>query len=344
MPKLIEETADAVAWVAHARTTLQPEMVFGRIANAVIWSDAVGPDGRQLVPVEPTALVEKINVHGLALLKGHDPGYPIGKVLRAAAFAHPSGERFVAAVLGFYDGKRLSFRDLGFDDALSVPSPTMLPALPSGGCINIATDPKEIEPAWVDSLAQGAPMPVRKVELSHNAAEPSQELIRVGLLFMTLVWNPFVTTIATEAGKATYAAMRGWVRFLFEKLGERKSAILELQSHHDGCQVSFIIRGKSVGHHYAAHDALPAAAVQAERLIATLKAAGLVPKLIVYEFDQQDNRWFPSFAELDDGRLVTDNAALIAVERLPPGVSLGLTLEENDPLLPSVREKHQIER
>jgi hypothetical protein len=44
----------------------------------------------------------------------------------------------------------------------------------------------------------------------------------------------------------------------------------------------------------------------------------------------------PSYAELYDGRLVTDNNALIAIERLPSGLSLGLRLREGRLRLPIV--------
>jgi hypothetical protein len=244
----------------------------------------------------------------------------------------------VAALLGFYaGGNRLSFRDLGFDPMSAVSSPSLLPALPDDCWIEFATDPREVESAWLEDVFRTAPLRVEQTPLSHNAAEATQELIRVGLIFMTLVWNPFVTTIATEVGKAAYVGIHRWLRTLFDKLAERRNPIVEIQSHHGGCQVSFVFRGSDVKRNYAAHDALPIAAAQAEHLVANMKSLGVAPKQILYEFHTQDDKWFPSYAELCDGRFVTDNNILIAVEQLPPELSLGISRGKDKPRLPSMK-------
>jgi len=246
MPKLIRETPAAAEWVEHFRATSASRGAFGRIADAVVWVDGTGPDGKQLVPLDPAALVEKINENGMPLLKGHDPGFPVGRVLGAATFKSPDGKRFVAAVLGFYDGKQLSFRDLGIDETLTEASPAKLPIIPSGCWIDVVSDPREIEPAWIDDLVKTAPMPVKRAEASHNAADSAQELIRIGVVFLALLWNPFITAIGSEAGKAAYAAMRDWLRRVFEKLGERKNPVLEIQTYEADCQISFMVRGNDV--------------------------------------------------------------------------------------------------
>jgi hypothetical protein len=36
-------------------------------------------------------------------------------------------------------------------------------------------------------------------------------------------------------------------------------------------------------------------------------------------------KWFPSYAILNDSRIITDNGTLIAIEQLPTGLSLGLS-------------------
>lgn len=340
MTGLLEASAEASMWVAEAKTAHSGNNIFGKFVGSVIWSDATGVDGEQLVPIDPIALVANINANKFPLLKGHDPGFPVGKVLSAAVFTSSDGKRFVAAILGFYEGgARLSFRDLGVDAALAASSPSSLPVLPDSCWINFSTDPKEVESAWVEDVLRSAPMVVKRTDLSHNAADPLIELIRLGVPFIVLVWNPFVTAIATEAGKDTYAGMHRWFRALLRKLAERRNPILEIQSHHDGCQISFILRGTDVKRHYAAHDALPIAAAQAEYLLGNLRARNIAPKLIVYEFHPQDDIWFPSYAELHDGRFITDNKLLITVERLPSGLSLGLSLGEEKPSLPTVKQR-----
>jgi hypothetical protein len=181
-----------------------------------------------------------------------------------------------------------------------------------------------VPPAWVEDVLRSAPLRVEQSELSHNAAEWLQELIRVGLPYLALVWNPFVTTIATEAGKDTYAALHQWLRTVFGRLAECRSPVLELQSRQDECLVSFIFRGKDVNRLYVAHDSRPIAAAQAAQLIANMKKTGNSLKLLLYEFSPQDNKWFPSYAELNDGRVIIDNNTLIAIEQVPSVGSLSL--------------------
>ena len=171
MPKLIRETPAAAEWAEHFLATSARKAAFGRITSAVVWADDTGIDGKQLVPLDPAVLVEEINKSGMPLLGGHDPGFPTGRVLGAATFKSPDGRTFVAAVLGYYDGKHLSFRDLGVDETLTEASPSRLPTIPNGCWIDIVSDPREIEPDWIDDLVKTAPMPVKRAEASHNAAE-----------------------------------------------------------------------------------------------------------------------------------------------------------------------------
>jgi hypothetical protein len=326
-PRLIAETPEAIAWIDRVKAVYSGNQVFGKTASAVIWADTTGPDGEQLVPIEdPRALVVDINTNGYPLLKGHDPGFPVGKVLTAEVFTSSDGATFIAAIVGYYaGGAHLSFRNLGFDPAAAVSLPSSLPAL-SDAWINFATDPREINSAWLEDVLHTAPLRVERTELSHNAADALQELIRLGLPYIVLVWNPFTKTIATEAGKDAYAAIHHWLRTLFEKLAELKNPVLVIQSFQDDCEVSFLFRGKDVERNYAAHEARPIAAVHAAELVAKMKNVGFAPKLIVYEFHPQGHKWFPSYAELHDGRFVTDNNILIAIEQLPSQVSLGITL------------------
>src|ERR1700730_11786643 len=109
MTKFLEENPEAIAWVDRTKAALSHNAAFGKVKEAVIWSDALGPDGRPLVSADPQTIVADIKAHGYPLLYRHDPGFPLGKVLRAEVFTSASGEKFVAAVFGFYDCARLSF-------------------------------------------------------------------------------------------------------------------------------------------------------------------------------------------------------------------------------------------
>jgi hypothetical protein len=302
------------------------DSAFTKIVSAVIWTDALWADGNEIVPIDPEELAAKFNDEVFPLFKEHDPGIPIGGALEAKAFTDSNGKRFVAAVFGIYDGKHMSFGEVGFDPTATVLSPPSLPELGSAW-IDIAADPRDVNEAWIDDVMRTAPLPVKRRRLSLNAAEAHSDALTIGLTYLVLVWNPFVTAIATEAGKDLYAATRNWVRSFLGRLSERRNPIVEIKSHlTDECCVSFMFRGNDVTCHYAAHDSLPQAAEQAAQLAAKMKRRDFAAKRIVYEFS--DNRWYPSYAVLCNGRLVTDNKVLIAIEQLPSQLSLGIAIGE----------------
>lgn len=324
MSELLSKSPAARKWVDET-IRQRSTGVFGRFVSAVIWSDATDDTGTLLVPVDPTDLVAMYNRRPLILLLSHDPGKPKGQVLEAALFETEDGNRFVAAVIGYYAGGNvLSFQELGFDTESSVASPAILPDLPDTAWIDIAADPREVDHEWTSRVVSDAPLRIKRTELSHNAAEFDQELIRIGLAYLAVVWNPFITSIASEAGKDTYAAIRAWIRKLLAQLADRRNPVLDIQTHQDGCQVSFLFRGKDVKRQYMAHDALPQAAAQAAKLVANLKTRGNPGRQLIYEFDHDALKWYPSFAILNDHQIITDNQDLISIEQLPTGLSLGL--------------------
>jgi len=325
MSDLFQQTPAAIRWAEEAEQRHQTSK-FGEIVHAIIWTDARGSDGQLLVAVDPDRLVARINSNPFTLLENHDPGRPKGQLLESASFESLDGRKFVAAILGYYaGGDVLSFSGLGIDVDSFVPLPQQLPSLLDDMWIEIATDAREVDEDWLDRITNDSPVRVERSELSHNTADSLQELIRIGLPYVLLVWNPFVNAIAAEAGKASYAEIHSWFRKLLGRMADRRNPILDFHSHQDGCQVSFIFRGKDEKKLHEAMDALAAAAAQAARLISRLKSQGQISRQMVYEFDKEALRWAPSFVLLTDDRIITDNLALIAIENLPKGLSLGLT-------------------
>ena len=172
--------------------------------------------------------------------------------------------------------------------------------------------------------AQGAPIRVKRRALSHNAAETTTEIIRLTLPYLLLVWNPFVTAIASEAGKDTYKASKTWLAGFMKRVSERKSPLLLIQSTIEDCDVSFIVRGNSIENLLAARETLEGAALQAARLVRALAEKNAPAQTLFYEFDNKRKAWLPLYAVLQDGRLISDNRALLMTENLPKGLSLGL--------------------
>lgn len=330
---LVEDSPEAALWLRAAMEGQATAAIFGHIVGSVVWSDAKNSHGDLILPIDPQDLVEKINARRFPLLHEHDPGRPIGRVLGAEQFKTSDGQTFVAAVLGYYDATVLNrFETLGLDPSASMPPPQTLPPLPDDFRIVLATDPKEVDRSWVASIVRDTPVAVEPAQLSHNSAEAAQQLITLGVLFTVLVWNPLVKAFAEEAGKDLYKLAREGLRTLIGRIGECGNPIIEIQSSHQGCAVSFMLRGKDVARHYKAYDALPNAALRAQHLVETMVASGLNPARLMYEFQADSDLWAPSFAELGDGRLVSDNLTLIAVENLPTSLSLGLVVssEEED--------------
>lgn len=331
MSPLMKEHAEAGAWVEEQREALSQHRAFARIEGCIVWADTRDTNGNQLVPVDSQAILDEINSEGLPLLVGHDPGAPSGRIMAARLFTDADGRRFVAAVAGIYSNEtRVGFADLGLTEPIEATPPTQLPSLPNNFGFQIATDPREVSTEWLDELTHDAPVGIVRRDLSHNAAEPLQELIRIAWPYVVVVWNPFVTTIAKEAGKDAYAAVHQWFRKFLTRLSERMNPIVEIQAHQRDCHVSFLFRGKDVERNYAAHDKLPLAGAQAAKLIDHLLARDVQPRTLVYEFEPDLKKWYPSFAELIDGRIVTDRNVLIAFENLPTGLSLGL-VRHDDP-------------
>jgi len=325
MSDLITETPEACSWVSHEKSRRTEDSVFGSFQAGVIWIDEPCSDREIIGGGDPSTMIDQINNEGWPLYRGHDPGFPSGRSIAAKLFVSPSGRKFVAAILGFYvDELRLSFDDLGVDSNPKASSPLELDAISNDCWLDIATDPREVDARWLANVLQNAPLRVVQQESSHNTEDWQHELIRIGLVYASIVWNPFVTTVAQEAAKDVYAEIRKWLRNFWSELSSRKDPVVSLDSYQDGCNVSFLFRGKEVKLHYEAHDALPIAAAQAAILVRSMRSRNADPVEIVYEFDQQQARWFPSYAILKNGQFVSNRNILIALEQHPTGLSIGI--------------------
>lgn len=328
MSNLLTDTVEARAWVEGA-VARHMGGIYLKLVPGVIWTDARAADGTLLVEAHPAALLAALRREPIPLLRDHDPGLPVGDVLEAASFVGPNGERFVVALLGYYDRDLVgSFVDLGLDEIMG-PEVGTRPVLGDELFIQVASDPRDVPKAWIDHIVSTAPVPVARTPLSHNAGETLLELVRIGLPFAFLVWNPFVTAFATEAGKATYAALHAWLKKVVASASERKAPCICLDSVNDGCQVSFLIRGNDVALNYAAHEGLSDGAAQADRIISKYAERGTPASKLVYEFDAKAGKWYPSYAVLVSRRIIASTPTLIAVASdLPAGLSLGLTRKD----------------
>lgn len=331
MTSLVEDCPEAKLWLASVVAAHNNTGQYGQISTSVVWSDAKDEEGNIIVPFDPAEIVAAINEAPLPLQHNHDPGRPIGKVLKAGHFRTQTGVSFVAAVLGYYQQKNVvRFETLGIDTSDIAPPPLSLPPLPEDFRLVVEADPREISVETVSSLVGDIDTPIQVEQRSHNSADILQQVLAIGVVFTLLVWNPFVKAMAQEAGKDAYKTARDSLGKLIERAEMLDSPLVEIQSHQNGCTVSFIIRGKGKGRHTRANASLAEAALQAHKLINNLLSVDVRPVRMIYEFGHEDEIWAPSFVELSDGRLISDSLALIAVEHLPVGLSLGLSVRKNE--------------
>lgn len=314
---------ETVRWINDALKR-HSSNIYGSIKPAVIWTNALDDDGQLIVPIEPNELSQRINQNPFTILHNHDPGNPKGKVLESAVFEDESNVVFVAAIMGFYaGGNAVEFSSINLNINDFYPPPQNLPDMPNGASIDLVFDPRDFSSQWITQITKNAPLEVTIHSSSYNDAKHTHELINIGIGYLAIVWNPFVTAVASEAGKQVYTAFHNWILKIFNELAERKNPIVNLVSQQSECQVSFIFRGKNVNQHYAAHRMLSSAGVQAAELIKNLKKQGRDPEQLTYEWDKEAQRWYPSYALLADQSIIIDTSELIAIEQLPKGLSLG---------------------
>ena len=316
MMNLIEETPEALTWIE--------QQVKGSddVHECILWTDNYLVGSEPIGGNDPSNLICEINDRGLPILRGHDPGCPAGQIFAAREFRSASGVRFVAGVLKYYKPEQqLSFASFGLNALSIAASPERLEPL-NDEQLEIGADPREVDSNWLDDVLADAPIRVRRFTLSHNAAESVAELIRIGLPRTLLIWNPLVTAVANEAAKDLYANTKHWLLSFWRKLEKLKNPIVVVQTSYNNCEISFLFRSREVERHYRAHSELHTAAAQALSLIDSLTSKHAEPVSITYEFEE--SRWYPSYAVLSNGQLISDHSILIATEQLPKGMSLGL--------------------
>lgn len=325
MSSLLDESVEAQLWSEGAMSRCQ-DSIYGRLVPGVVWTSARIEDGSQMVEGDAEVILQALRRERLPLLHEHDPGRPLGNVLEAAAFRTPDGELFIAAILGLYASKGVeSFDELGLEHVL-VQERRTLPEPDSTACIQVSYDPRDVSEDWVAEIVSGSPLDVTRTALSNNSSESFSELIRIALPFALLVWNPVAKTVGSEIGKAIYASVHAWLRKTIESANRRKAPLLCIEAAQQGCHVMFLIRSNNPELNNTAHEGLPDASAQAAMIIDVLARRGTPPLRLVYEMDSEHRRWAPSYAVLDQGRLITSAAMLIAMgTELPVGLSLGLT-------------------
>lgn len=326
---LIDEAPDAVRWVERESSSHGPSNVFGRIASGVIWSDDAGPDGHPIGGDDPAEIA--IQFSDTEILRDHDPGLPAGRILATQCFVTPSGRRFVAAIMGLYASDLLvSFSAVGVNPQPIPKSPDTLGDPSADWHLQLQADPREVGEAWLKEVAKGCPLPVVRDELSHNSQEALVALLQIGLPYAPLVWNPYVTTVASKSGEAVYAGIHSWLCNLWPKLKGRDNSVVSIASGLNGCDVRFIFRGSQFDRLASAHAKLHIAASQAAKLINDLRANGHYPLEITYECSGPELGWYASYVRLADGRLVSETLRLQPVEALGRGLSLGFTVTNSD--------------
>lgn len=325
MSDLFSSSPEALVWFNSVKAQhCERDSPFGRFVPGIFWVDEPGPDGEPIGGADPTPLVDEINDVGWPLLDNHDPGRPLGRVLAARVFTSPGGVKFAVQLTGLYDeASRRSFDEAGLNARVEARPPLVIDTTPGEWWIEVLHDPREYDDAWIEDATSELPLPLKRHHASHNAAEAVVELLRVGLPYLVLTWNPLTTTIAKEAGKDIYEGVRDWLRALLVRVQDRKNPVVSVQTSIDGCSLLFLFRGRDPATLRVAHDDLARAALQAGALVDAAKKRGLRPETLAYEYAVETG-WFPSYAVLEDGRLISDANILVALEQSRSELSVGI--------------------
>jgi len=320
---------DVVAWFDEVAPKYGEGSPYRSCLKGVLWIDEPAEDGEPIGGNDPSRIINGVNEGIWPVLDNHDPGKLLGRVVAAKLFRSPEGVGFVAGYIGLYDQKAvLHLSDLDIAVTKPAPPPTAVPEPHPSWRIQLLHDPRELESAWIEELAQGAPLPVVVDHLSHNAADTIIELLRVGLPYALLL-HPLVTEISKEAGRDIYKIFRSWLASLLERMKERRQPVMSLQSYVGRCEVTFLFRGTDIARLRAAHQALAQAAADAASMIRAIVDRQLSPVSAVYEYDPESG-WFPSFVTLADGRIISERNTLFALESSRKGLSLGIVSNPGD--------------
>lgn len=310
MSDLLNETPLAREWVSDALGRNDSD-AFAKLVSAVIWTNDQPGLETSLLKIDPDWLVESINRDPVLLVAKRDPGKPQGSVLECARFESPNGRIFLVAILGFYSSAEvLEFRMLGISVQSTAPPSRSLSALVSGSRIQMSVHPQKVEKTWLERVMAQSPIPVMLTEFTHVTNEPGLELICLRIPYTAALWNPF-DAVSLEDDAGLYPAINTWLRNAIEAIAGKREYLINLQSHHDGCEVSFLFRGGDVKRICKAWDVQPEAAARAAQLIENLHARVMPARKLVFEFDKVLACWFPSYAVLFDIRIVSDDATLM---------------------------------
>lgn len=322
----LTRSLEADDWIQQEITKYDQDSAFREVIAGLIWHNYGFDDSNPVKNKDLDSWVNLVNSHGIPFLFNHDPGRPVGRTVSARLFiTDDNADKFVIAIAGIYDAKhQLSFDQLGLDIEPYVVSPSELPEIPHDARLRLFADPNDVDSQWIADLLKEAPLYVEQHQLSLNALDDRPELITIGIMYVALVWNPFVTTIAKEAGKDVYVSIHAWLHSLFEKLSDLRNPVVNLAASYEGCEVRFLFRGNDVEINYKAHGDLHKSSLQATQLINSMKRKGAIPTSLTYEFDVKSSRWYPSYAILDDNRIISDKNILIAFEQMPTSLSIGL--------------------
>jgi hypothetical protein len=328
VPTLIDESPEAQDFFRTVasnvgRYLLFPDEPFTTLRPGILATSAVDRQNEIIAPACLEDMAAQINENSLWMTREHNPLLGIiGRVLAAGRFYAPKSEiYFVAIVNGFYDLDRLpTFRDFGVDISLPIRGAYDPPETERVDAARLAYSPHEIPGAAIDEMLQQAPEFVARdaVLRLRKSAEPIPILTVLASVWL-LTSNPFSKKFLERFGEKSGDAAISFLSWLkdrvFTKLAQlNRKTLFVLETAYKGCRVEFVTSSTD-----------PAILIEATRCVhdAAQSAVVLVDKLehlgiqqLVYEYHLPTKQWLPLHAATRRGGVISNRAALIALDQL----------------------------
>ncbi len=344
---LIAESIEAqefinAVMVDLSRFKLFPDEYFGKVIGSVLSGTSIDKQGESAQVADLEALVIAVDRREFWVRREHDPLiHPIGRVLAAKVFnARDRNVRFVAGVVGFFDGKRLpNFSSIGIDvSTLPVSEGTILDS-PQDARAFVEFNPYEIPAGVVSDMMQVAPACVeRSAAQQFRKGELSLAVLHVSASIWLLSQTPFGKKLQERLGEKVADASVEFLKWIastvtegLRQLAGRDSRLVVSLTYGE-CEIEFVLKGTE-GPVLTSEALQEIQAAANESLLLVDALASAVPRRVTYGFDATSKKWFPLHASTRNKGIITNQPYLMALENLQGGMSVGgrrLPISEDD--------------
>lgn len=302
---------------------LYPGECFKQYTIGVISTSSIDLHGDRVTPKALYSMEKQINERGIWQCVEHNPLIqPIGRSIATKVFYAPkSNIYFLAFVGGHYDIKKISsFKDLGIDLNEITDEELDVSASTEGYQAKIAFNPHEIKSSIIQGILDGCPTIVdKKPEITFRKAADPITIIKVVSAVWLLTSNPFSKKFLERFGEKTADEVIKFFEWLRKKVImqvsklKNKKVLFEFDVPHKGCRIEFVIASKEINKLNKAVDTVNSAVKRAIKLVDRIQHLEI--ETLVYEFDLNNEQWYPLHAATRKKGVISERPVLVALER-----------------------------